>query len=134
MGSRKQAGVLEADPLFEETLELIEELRRREAGWNGYHVAAPNPAAITAAKRWAQALYSEVVRRERPWIQPHVSSDEEGNISFEWWCKPRKLTVYVMPGNTEAIKVWGLDINTEMEETPAGTTEQRVALWRWLRG
>src|SRR5689334_9067313 len=116
MASKRQAGiaVIEADRLFEETLDRIQALCERVEGWNGYDVAAPNPSAIVAAKRWVEALYTEVVGPGRPWIQPHVSSDEDGNVALTWDNDSLGLDVYIKPDNAKAIMSWGADINTEM--------------------
>src|SRR5438876_524800 len=102
MGVRKQAGaaaVLESPIQAElaETLDRIRALCERKEGWNGYDVAAPNPAAIATAQRWVKSLHSELIDSGRKWIRPHVSSDEDGNVALEWRNDPRSLTVYIMP-------------------------------------
>lgn len=45
---------------------------------------------------------------------PHLGFDELGNVTLEWWRGPRKITLY--PAERMLLKVWGANVNDEMEE------------------
>lgn len=58
------------------------------------------------------------------------SNDE---IVIEWWFGPRKLTVWTSPARRgEGLRVWGPDIQTEMELFDAADPETFRKAWAWL--
>lgn len=61
---------------------------------------------------------------------PHIGEDEKGNATFEWWVGERKITVY--PSENILIKVWGLDIDTEMEDMVMDNAEKVRNAFQWL--
>ena len=131
---RQSTGALldrEATAVIADTLERVRALCERQEGWNGYDVAAPNPAAIAAALRWVESVHSELAAAGLKWLPPHVSSDEDGNVALEWRGDVKSLTVYIMPDGTEAIKAWGADMNDEMADAKVDTPAERHAAWRW---
>lgn len=115
---------------FPETEREIHDLLRRSEGWDGYEAPQPNPASIAHARSWAEQLYRDV--RAELWLKPHVSSDEGGDVSFEWWKGQRKLTVYVSPREVEYIKVEKVGSSLEMKDGSIGTDKGCSALWHWL--
>lgn len=72
-----------------------------------------------------------------PWVN-FSDAEADDDIVFEWWRNTRKLTFYVSTRGVECIKVWGPDMNTEMEvvETvpvdEARGAEYFLPLWTWL--
>jgi hypothetical protein len=113
-------------------LRRLQALRQREANWNGYGALPPEPQAVAFAEAWLTALYKEVQERGAPWLTPHVTSSAEGEIVFEWWIDPKKLTVYCTADDANYVKVWGPDMVTEMEDGDATAPEAREQLWAWL--
>jgi hypothetical protein len=68
----------------------------------------------------------------RSWREPLATESPWGETVFEWWSGQRKLTVYYSPKRIEYIRVWGPDIDSEME---TGTIDSPVGfarLWTWL--
>jgi hypothetical protein len=61
--------------------------------------------------------------------RPHVTADETGGVVLEWWRGTRKLTVYL--NHADYVKVWGPDVNTEME-TDELTGANAADVWAWL--
>lgn len=90
---------------------------------------------VATAKALIVNYYHEVVRAGYLWTKPHVSSDAEGGITFEWWRNLFSLTFYVHPDkSTGYLLAWGLDIWNEMETGENPDETQRLNLWRRLYG
>lgn len=61
---------------------------------------------------------------------PHISKDEDGHITLEWWHGTRKITMY--PHDCMLLKVWGTNVDTEMEEVSLDNREATQAAFDWL--
>jgi hypothetical protein len=67
------------------------------------------------------------------WQKPLINvNEEEGEIVLEWWNKQKKLTIYVCSDTIDFIKVWGSDIDNEMEDGSISLNNNIDFLWRWL--
>lgn len=66
--------------------------------------------------------------------EPNVTTSPEGRIVFEWWNMERKLTIYVGDEGYEYIKVWGSDMDDEMEDGFARNLLEIYPLLSWLHG
>jgi hypothetical protein len=90
-----------------------------------------NLNTILNAINWIIELRKIVGLRKYWWSEPlvHISGSE---IVFEWWHDAKKVTVYFSETNAEFIKVWGADIDNEMEEGIAESNDQIEVLWKWL--
>lgn len=100
--------------------------------WDGFGSAQPKATSIRYAKIFVESLFQEATSTRLPWIQPHVTASEEGDVVFEWWNGAHKLTVYANESSADYIQVWGPDIVMNMKDGPIepGTIE---GLWRWLQ-
>jgi hypothetical protein len=116
---------------FPEIERKIADLMTWPEGWDGYDAPKPNPASVRHARSWAEELYRDL--SAGLWIEPHVSADEDGEVSFEWWKGRKKLTVYISPKAAEYVKVERRDTGTEMEDGDIGPPPKRRELWNWLR-
>ena len=114
------------------TLRKLRDLRARQTGWDGHNAPAPNGDAIDAAIRWIPQMFATVDSTRYEWRQPYISSDEEGNVSLEWWQGTHKLTLYITPEVVEYLKVWGPHLIDEMEDGDIENTNQVRLLWNWL--
>lgn len=119
-------------PPYAETIDDLDALRGLPEGWNGYDAAAPDLDAIEQARLWIRAMYEDVEAMGRIWHIPHVAADEDGDVVFEWWNEDRVLTVYVSRDEARYVAGWGLNIETDMENGEATTSERRRKLWAWL--
>ena len=63
---------------------------------------------------------------------PHVGVDDQGFAVLEWWHGDRKLTVYTNDGI--CLKVWGPNIDSEMEEVDVADPAQVRSAFAWLSG
>lgn len=113
------------------TLQSIRRLFSLGNDWDGYGSPAPRRESVTSSLDFIRVFRNLVVGSGQRWVRPYVSANEEGNVVFEWWQGERKLTVYVRSARVTYIKVWGVNIDTEMEDgqvTDAGF----APLWVWL--
>lgn len=108
-------------------------IRALEANWDGYGSARPNPGAIANAEARLPELY-RLSTLQGVWREPHVSASEAGEISFEWWSGPRKVTMYFGEQFVEVIKVWGINMDTEMDLQQMPALDAFPAVWAWLYG
>lgn len=67
---------------------------------------------------------------------PLISDTNDGGVMYEWWNHElhRKLTVYIYGGSPHYIRVWGANINTEMDEGSAEPIDSFIPIWRWVWG
>jgi hypothetical protein len=67
------------------------------------------------------------------WQKPLVNVDEHTQeIVLEWWHQGKKITIYVEGEKAEYIKVWGPDMDSEMEEGQLNDPQDMLNLWLWI--
>lgn len=91
-----------------------------------------DPVVIKRASAWIIEMYFDVYLSPHRWIQPNVTANAEGEVVFEWWNDNKKVTVYITDDGAEYVRVWGPDINTDMSEGEADSSEARQSLWTFL--
>ena len=111
----------------------LRQLAALPADWDGAGSAKPNADAIANASARLPELI-RVVGGGLTWQEPHVSADEAGDVSFEWWQENRKVTLYFGAASMLAVKVWGANIATEMEDLPIHHVMEFGEVWTWLNG
>ncbi|MEH2289409.1 hypothetical protein [Nostoc sp.] len=77
-------------------------------------------------------LRTIVAANQMWWGEPLVNLSIDSEIVFEWWYGTKKLTVYILGNTAEYIKVWGTDIDNEMEDGTSSSLAELTALWKWL--
>jgi hypothetical protein len=110
----------------------LNSLRNLPENWDGYGSLKPNQHAIYKASSLLGEMYRQINFAHLPWKSPHFSATENGDILLEWWDKNHKLSLYVGPRKSDFIKVWGPDIENEMEEGRF-IASNVIPLWDWLR-
>jgi hypothetical protein len=84
--------------------------------------------------RWMYSLRDRLVLANSiAWIDPHTTSDDAETV-YEWWKGDRKLSAYISNGRVELIRVWGINIDTEMESIIDPADDALLKAWRWLLG
>lgn len=63
---------------------------------------------------------------------PHITRDENDTVVLEYWNGDRKLTLYLEDEATEYIKVWGPDIENDMEDGILWRDTTMEELFDWL--
>ena len=110
----------------------LNSLRNLPDDWDGYGSLKPNQRAISKASKLLEEIYLRLDFARLPWNAPHISATENGDVLIEWWNKNHKLSLYVGPRKSDFIKVWGPNIESEMEEGRL-LTSNVIPLWNWLR-
>lgn len=91
------------------------------------------PATLTAARSFILRFWFVVNKQLGNWRSPHVASDGNGEVTFEWWCDTRSLTCIVNPDQTVSyLTSWGLHMWDEMEEGENPAPHDLVELWTFL--
>jgi hypothetical protein len=101
--------------------------------WDGRGTQAPDPAAVAEARRWIASFEFQLGLHGREARKPHVSASVDRDVVLEWWHGSRKLTVYVSATSVEYVRVWGPDMEHEMDDG-ALTMSRAVEWWLWLAG
>ncbi|MCK1629675.1 hypothetical protein [Bradyrhizobium sp. 162] len=91
----------------------------------------PSEKAVSSAIRTLGILFGKAVKLGS-WSSPHITLSENNEIVFEWWNDHKKITLYFGDDEPEYIKVWGTDIDNEMDSGPLPGGWNLTALWLWL--
>jgi hypothetical protein len=111
----------------------IRSLQSLSADWDGNGSAKPIPEAVGQAVAILPDLYRAASLTNHRWISPQVSASEAGEVVLEWWNRNRKLTVYVTASEMSVVRVWGDDIDVEMDEgTLPDISNSFASLWSWI--
>ncbi|MGJ5632933.1 hypothetical protein [Nostoc sp. CALU 1950] len=81
---------------------------------------------------WLDILRTVVAANQMWWGEPLVNLSFDSEIVFEWWHGTQKLTVYILGNTAEYIKVWGPDIDNQMEDGTSSSPAELTDLWKWL--
>jgi hypothetical protein len=101
--------------------------------WDGHGSLAPDRETIAHARQVLALLQASAVANALPWMPPHVSANECGQIVLEWWRGNRSLTVYVRDHDKIGyLRAWGADIQAQMDDGELTTISQYTELERWL--
>ena len=111
----------------------LTELRLWPENWDDFGSPSPVPAAIDHAVAILNGLYTAATADTGlDWVSPHnISANEAGDVVFEWWKGDHKLTLYVAPETARFVRVWGANMEREMEDGPLDP-RGFGAVWRWL--
>lgn len=64
---------------------------------------------------------------------PHISTEGDGEVTFEYWHKGKVLCFFVNPDSSiETLQCWGPHIWEEIKEAMNSTDEDLVGLWEWF--
>lgn len=73
-----------------------------------------------------------VLDSKQKWLVPHVTTEGDGNIVFEWFNDPKKLSVFVDEFELSYLKVWGINIHSDMEYGDIIALDEFCDLWFWF--
>lgn len=98
------------------------------ADWDGAGAVAVSAATIARATVLVEEAYIAV---SHIWSNPNVTASPHGEVVLEWWNKEKKLTIYVSENQSDYVKVWGPDIDKEMDDGVL-SDNQIASLLVWL--
>ena len=113
--------------------EIFEPLRGLIDNWDGRNSIAPSTELIDHAREALALLHAGTIARNTRWVDPHVGSNELGQVTLEWWNHSRSLTLFVRSSDrVEYLKAWGQDIESQMEDGEVIRLNDFVTLSHWL--
>jgi len=117
------------DVTLAEIYQLPQAIRKGKLEWD--MVA---PVTLAAARSFILRFWFMVKTQLGNWRSPHVASDGNGEVTFEWWCDTRSLTFIIHPDKTVSyLTTWGLHMWDEMEEGENPTQRDLAELWTFLQ-
>lgn len=118
------------DTYIENILNKIDSISTRGYNWDDNGSEAVNTISLNTSKRVLIDIFVNVIEKYN-WIEPYISSDEYGDITARWRNGIKDLHVFISEKEIEYLKVWGADMNDEME-TGTVIKGKYLELWKWL--
>ena len=84
------------------------------------------------AEKLINILHSVALKHNWWWHTPLFNINSDNEIVLEWWNQEKKLTIYVAEGVIDYIKVWGADMDNEMEDGSIDLEDDLTELWQWI--
>jgi hypothetical protein len=91
----------------------------------------PSEEIVGLANYYLYCLFLRAFRLGS-WTPPHITLSDNGEIVFEWWHREKKITFYFGDDAAEYIKVWGTNIDTEMDSGVLSDDWTLTSVWLWL--
>jgi hypothetical protein len=78
-------------------------------------------------------LFEIAQKNDLWWGLPLINVGFDSEVILEWWHKDRKLDFDILSSNIDYMKVWGADIDSEMEDGSITINESVLtSLWKWI--
>lgn len=97
-----------------------------------YNEGEISPITLKTATQLYRKLYSISLKNKWWWYDPLVNISGNNEIVLEWWNQSKKITIYVSNDLIDYIKVWGPDMDNEMEDGSISTDNNLTSLWQWI--
>ena len=114
-----------------EISEQFDTLAQREDNWDGHGSPKPTDLTLAHAKVVMDSLLDSVISAGYRCDSPSISSDEDGNVTVAWYEDERQLHLQIGEHEAEFFKVWGTNIDTEMD-VGFLKSDNYLTLWEWL--
>ena len=127
---KKMEKFMEHQGVLQERLSM---LKGRQDNWDDEGSKAPTPSTVKNADYTISNLLYSVIDSNSSWLNPFISSDLDGEITAVWHSGERELHLQIGEEEKEVeyFKVWGINIDTQME-VGSLTNEGHVSIWQWL--
>lgn len=125
---------LRKDQTWKQKCEISEQfdiLAQREDNWDGHGSPKPTDLTLAHAKVVIDRLLDSVISAGHRCDTPSISSDEDGDVTVAWYGGERQLHLQIGEHEAEFFKVWGTNIDTEMD-VDFLKPENYLTLWEWL--
>jgi hypothetical protein len=143
LGSLKETTVevVSDEPPFNQVARYFTQSSQRELSriasfpenWDGSGSLKPSALAVANASARLPEIYRISMLTGR-WVAPHIGASESGEITFEWWNGIRKVTMYFGDYSVDVIRVWGINIDSEMHLAHVDQIAELAPVWAWLYG
>jgi len=110
-------------------------LESRKDNWDDRDSKAPKLKDINLAKGVLIEVLLMIIRSDKVWITPFISSDEDGYVTVQWNSGKHELHLEIQGESVGYIKVWGVNIETHMFVGTGRDTDfydSLGELWLWL--
>lgn len=114
-----------------EVSEQFDILAKREYNWDGRGSQKPTVLTLINAKKIIDTMLASVISAGYQCETPSIASDGDGNVTAVWYKNERQLHLQIGEQEEEYFKVWGTNIETEMDVDYL-TPERYLPLWKWL--
>ena len=91
----------------------------------------PSAKAIDRAKQVVSQLLGAVISKGKPLHTPVISYDYDGYITMVWRNGKHELYLEITEDEIEYTKVWGINIDSEMD-AGVPSKDNYLTLWEWL--
>jgi hypothetical protein len=91
----------------------------------------PSDGAVLSATQFLPIIVARASKLGC-WVSPHMTVSESGEVVFEWWRGAKKVTLYFGDGAPEFLRVWGTNIETEMDSGELTEGWSLTSLFHWL--
>ena len=118
------------DTYIENILNRLDSISNRRYNWDDNGSKAVNTISLNTSKRALIDIFVNITEKHN-WIEPYISSDEEGDITAKWDNGEKSLYLLIIENDISYLQVWGSDINKEMKDGNI-ILENFIKLWRWL--
>lgn len=126
--------LLRQQQIEKQTIEISEQfdiLSHREDNWDDRGSLKPTNLTLAHAKKVMDAYINSVTSAGYQCNTPTISSDGDGDITAAWYKGERQLHLQIREHEVEYFKVWGTNIDTEME-VDFLKLDNYLTLWEWL--
>ena len=106
-------------------------LSQREDNWDGRGSQKPTDLTLAHAKEVMSALLNSVISAGYECDTSSISIDGDGNVTAAWYKGERQLHFQIGEHEAEYFRVWGTNIDTEMD-VDFLKSENYLTLWKWL--
>ena len=113
---------------FSEKFDIV---ARREDNWNEREFKKPRDLALANAQQIVTEILDTVIDANLPLRTPFVSSNEDGNVTIVWYKGEHELHLEMTDDNAEYVRVWGINIDSEMD-AGVPSKDNYLTLWDWL--
>lgn len=115
----------------------LDSISNRGYNWDDNMSEAINMESLSYARTIIPEILESVINRYI-WVEPYISSDEEGDITVRWSINSKRLYIVISEGEISYLKVFGKDLNPEMTEGRIvrngyiEVKDEYNKLWEWL--
>lgn len=90
------------------------------------------PRSLRHAHTFLRRLFLLLHLKGKPWYEPHLGSEGHGDVEFSWSYGGKSLSFSITDSAVYYLKVWGPQIDTEMEDGVVSDDSDLIALWHWM--